>query len=573
MEYVDGHSLKDLISEEKLATAKVIGLAKQICEGLSKAHQAGIVHRDIKPENILINSEGLAKITDFGLAKVKGVSRLTREDSTLGTLNYMSPEQVSGEDVDHRSDIFSFGVVLYEMITGQLPFKGENDAAVFYSILNQEPDPLARYKTGVSEGLQRIVDKALDKDKETRYQNIADLLADLKKEKRLYRRGLQSTHEKQPDENRRRFSTRAATLVALGILFAFLASHVMYSRFFAPNRGPVDPSKSQAKEVVSTPVPDADQFVIAVAPFWGVDAEAMGVGKVMQALVERKVYEELGQEKNVKIVGKAVTEIPRSHEEAKELGERLEATILIWGDVLTTTRVAEIQPYLTIVKWPEIWKITTTLKAVDTLEELTTEPTQASLEAARDFVLSKATANETGKLALLAAGMYYHARDPDKAIGILEKIIPPSSESLRWQGNIYFQRKDWEKTIDAYDRAIQLDPKGRKSRKNLINVYHRLGWSLFWQKKFVEAEEMFLKAVGLNPSNPFSLNGLGWALFRQWKNAEAEKIFLKGLKLAPSDPAILNGLGALNICRKAYDAAERYYQRYSFFLRNGVKSN
>ncbi|MFQ5825159.1 MAG: protein kinase, partial [bacterium] len=180
MEYVDGESLKDVIAKKELSIDKVIEIASQICEGLQAAHQAGIVHRDIKPANILLEKTGRVKIVDFGLAKLKDVTRLTKESSTMGTLSYMSPEQIQSAEVDQRSDIFSVGVVLYEMITGQLPFKGDYEAAVSYSILHEEPEPLARYKAGISDALQRMVDKALSKDTNTRYQSAADLLADLK---------------------------------------------------------------------------------------------------------------------------------------------------------------------------------------------------------------------------------------------------------------------------------------------------------------------------------------------------------------------------------------------------------
>jgi len=179
MEYIEGKSLKELIQRKEFSIEEVLKISIQIAEGLSRAHQKDIVHRDIKSDNILLAHDGLVKIMDFGLAKLKGVTKLTKTGSTLGTLQYMSPEQAQGKDVDQRSDIFSFGVVLYEMVTGQLPFKGEHEAAVIYSIVNETPEPLARYKANVPEGLQRIVDKALKKDISTRYQSAAEIIADL----------------------------------------------------------------------------------------------------------------------------------------------------------------------------------------------------------------------------------------------------------------------------------------------------------------------------------------------------------------------------------------------------------
>ena len=180
MEYVEGESLKECLSRQELSLEKSIEIAIEVCKGLSEAHQAGIVHRDIKPDNILINSKEQVKIADFGLAKVKGVSRLTKAESTLGTVSYMSPEQTRGEDVDQRSDIFSFGAVLYEMITARLPFEGDYEAAITYSILHEEPEPVERFKANVPNGLQTIIDKTLAKTPDERYQHTDEIIVDLK---------------------------------------------------------------------------------------------------------------------------------------------------------------------------------------------------------------------------------------------------------------------------------------------------------------------------------------------------------------------------------------------------------
>ena len=184
MEHVEGQPLSALIEGGSLSLARALDIASQICDGLSKSHQADIVHRDIKPDNILIDPDGRVRILDFGLAKLRGVTQLTQEDSTVGTINYMSPEQSRGEEVDHRSDIFSFGVVLYEMIAGQRPFQGDHRAAVLYGIANLDAQPLRRYNNDATDGLERIVAKALAKDCSERYQSTADLLADLKREQR-----------------------------------------------------------------------------------------------------------------------------------------------------------------------------------------------------------------------------------------------------------------------------------------------------------------------------------------------------------------------------------------------------
>jgi len=181
MECCDGKPLRDIIKEIELSIDDSIKLAIQIFEGLEKAHQAGIVHRDIKPSNIIIDSDERAKLLDFGLATVQGTEKLTQTGSTLGTIGYMSPEQIQVKDIDLRSDLFSFGIVLYEMITGRPPFKGDTEAATLNSILNDTPEPLSRYKNKVPDELQRIVSKLLEKSPELRYQHADDIKADLKR--------------------------------------------------------------------------------------------------------------------------------------------------------------------------------------------------------------------------------------------------------------------------------------------------------------------------------------------------------------------------------------------------------
>jgi len=180
MENVEGKSIKELIKEKELSIEAILKIGIQIAEGLFKAHEKGIVHRDIKSDNIMVTNEDFVKIMDFGLAKLKGVPRVTKIGATVGTVPYMSPEQAQGKEVDHRSDIFSFGVVLYEMMTGQLPFTGDYEHAVIYSILNEAPEPPASFRTDIPTNLEQVVSKTLEKDQTRRYQNIQELLQDLK---------------------------------------------------------------------------------------------------------------------------------------------------------------------------------------------------------------------------------------------------------------------------------------------------------------------------------------------------------------------------------------------------------
>ncbi|MCG8607678.1 serine/threonine-protein kinase, partial [bacterium] len=180
MAFYEGETVREKIERGPLKLDETIDLATQIAEGLAKAHQKDIVHRDLKPANVLVTEDGVAKIVDFGLAKLAGRSMLTKEGTTLGTAAYMSPEQARGEVVDHRTDIFSLGVLSYEMITGQQPFKGDYEQAVVYSIMNEDPEPPTGLRTGVPVELERAVFKCLQKSPAKRYQSATDLLVDLR---------------------------------------------------------------------------------------------------------------------------------------------------------------------------------------------------------------------------------------------------------------------------------------------------------------------------------------------------------------------------------------------------------
>ena len=181
MQYVEGTPLSELIKNGPLPIERAVAIARQVCDGLARAHESHVVHRDIKPDNIVIDRDGNATILDFGLARLMDASALTRSGTMIGTIQYMSPEQARGEPVDARSDIFSLGAVIYEMVTGISPFEGENPASIINKILNEPVEPPSRVCDRCPPGMDAVIAQALDKDAEARYASVRALSADLER--------------------------------------------------------------------------------------------------------------------------------------------------------------------------------------------------------------------------------------------------------------------------------------------------------------------------------------------------------------------------------------------------------
>ena len=256
MAYIEGDSLETRIEAGPLKLKDALDIATQTAQGLQAAHEKGVVHRDIKPANLMITGAGsqqLVTIMDFGLAQLAGGSKITKPESRLGTVAYMSPEQTEGATVDHRTDIWALGVVLYEMISGQLPFKGHYDKAVLYSVMNEDPEPLSALRTGVPKEMERIANKALAKNPESRYQRVGDMLVDLRELQKQTELGARDARRAQPVSKpvQRRGWYIAAAAVVIAITVAASAWLGVFGQ--ANGAGDVPPEALQAVPLTSYP--------------------------------------------------------------------------------------------------------------------------------------------------------------------------------------------------------------------------------------------------------------------------------------------------------------------------------
>jgi serine/threonine protein kinase len=218
MAFVEGESLREKTKSGPMKIDDLIRIGIDIAKGLEEAHDKNIIHRDIKSANVMINSKGVAKITDFGLARLMDSSRLTKTGVTMGTVAYMSPEQVRAGNVDHRSDIWAVGVILYEMVTGKLPFRGERDQAITHQLLSDDVEPISSSRTGSPLDLERIIGKCLEKDPSDRYQHVDDLAVDLRNVRK----------DKIVERNKKKPATLLSVIAILSLVILYLLFNPMY---------------------------------------------------------------------------------------------------------------------------------------------------------------------------------------------------------------------------------------------------------------------------------------------------------------------------------------------------------
>jgi TolB-like protein len=299
----------------------------QISEGIHEAHRRRIVHRDVKPANVMITDEGRVKIMDFGLAKSPGRTQLTREGTTVGTVAYMSPEQARGEEVDHRTDIWSLGVILYEMISGQLPFKGDHEQAVIYSILNEELKPLTSLRTGVPVELERIAHKAMAKKPGDRYQHADELIVDLRSlTLEIDSDGLSFSASRKTEAKAAR---RPRTLLTGAFVLLVIAGVVYVTKF----RQPQNEGVTTAETLADKPAAMVEfNKSIVVLPFE--DISPSGDNEYFSDGLTDEIIADLSKVHSLRVISRTSAMALKGTEmDVKSIGEKLDVRYVLEGSV------------------------------------------------------------------------------------------------------------------------------------------------------------------------------------------------------------------------------------------------
>ncbi|MCP4570267.1 MAG: protein kinase [FCB group bacterium] len=513
MECCEGRPLNEIIGQEDLPLAKIIDLTLQICEGLQEAHEGGIVHRDIKPSNIMLDKKGRPKLVDFGLAAVRGTDKLTKTGSTLGTLGYMSPEQIQVKSADSRADLFSIGVLFYEMIAGQKPFKGDNEAATLNAVLNEDPEPLSRYKSGVSGDLQRIVGKLLEKDPDLRYQTAAGVVSDLK---RL------AVSDDKPEAKPtgdwwNRFVVTGAVLI-LGVV-------VIYWSFFSDDPGSTNQGKAAQASLVILPfenlgIPEDDYFADGITD--EITARLAGIGR-LRVISRTSAKQYRNSDKTVKQIGKEL-----------KVDYILEGTIR-WDKTGDTSRVRIIPQLIRVTDDSHIWANTyeraiTGVFAVqaDIAGQIAEAMGVTLLEPEIQTITTQPTGNLEAYNYYLRGLLYWdervhinHAIDMfEKAVELDSNFIQAYSKMAQMLGYAYINNIN--RTEEYYQAAHKAAEKAITLAAGHADGYLAKGYVYYYcDNDYDNALKQFSKALESQPNNSELLAAIGFVHRRQghWEEA------------------------------------------------------
>lgn len=528
MEYIEGDRLSDVIARDDLTIERAIDIATQVCDALEEAHGAGIIHRDIKPDNILFDKAGRVKLADFGLATGTQMTKITQEGTTVGTVHYMSPEQVRGEDVDPNSDLFSLGAILYEMVTRQMAFPGEHHAAITYAVTSVDPQPLSRFNNRATPELERIVSKGLMKDPTMRYHSAADLRTDLRQlTDTIGSATAASSTRPAPARSRARVPVIVGAVVAM-VVVAFLAWQAL---------------RNPQSDLSTGMTPGDDRPSVAVLPLENLSGDP-NEEYFADGMTETLITS-LAQIGGLRVISRtSVMQYKDTIRSIPEIAAKLGVTTVVEGSVMRIGNEVRVTAQLIDGRTDEhLWaqNYDREMKSVLVLQS-------DVARAIADEIHVVLTPAEHSRLAAV----------PN---------VNPDAYNAYLRGLTDWNRRDEEDlraALGHFRQAIEIDPDYAQAHAALANTYVIMGhWGYEpLELTFDIAEAEARKALELDPNLAQAYAALAAIKHeRDLDVTEARRLFKKAIELAPGFASAHQWLGEVELYLGNYDIALGCFSR------------